>query len=186
MTTFKQQLIANHLTEYLEIRQQDAISFAKNTEFDHSLWTQFFNKSKPLSDATEQYFHSKTSIPNDIVLSFHDGFFKNIQANNDNTFNVSILTHQYQKIDNDNTPSPSSYQEIEPIYLNFTIDNSFRNIFRKLTQMKDILHLVYDGENLGLIILNKKNKPQPIVIDSLDLSNLSVTPIENKVKKLKP
>ena len=118
MTTLKQQLIANHLTEYLEIRQQDAISFAKNTEFDHSLWTQFFNKSKPLSDATEQYFHSKTSIPNDIVLSFHDGFFKNIQANNDNTFNVSILTHQYQKIGNDNTPS--SYQEIEPIYLNFT------------------------------------------------------------------
>ena len=52
--------------------------------------------------------------------------------------------------------------------------------------MNDILHLVYDGENLGLIILNKKNKPKPIVIDSLDLSNFSVTPIENKVKKLKP
>ena len=184
MTTIKQQLIANHLTEYLELRHQDAIAFTKNTEFDHTLWTQFFNKSSPLTDTTEQYFHSKISIPDDIILSFHDGFFKNIQANNDNTFNVSLLTHQYHKIGNDN--NPSSYQEIEPIYLNFTIDNNFRNIFRKLTQMNDVLHLVYDGENLGLIILNKKNKPQPIVIDSLDLSNLSVTPIEKKVKSFKP
>ena len=175
MTTIKKQILENHLNEYLQLTHQND---------DGNGWIQFFNKNRSILDSTEKYFHSKTNISEDILLSFHDGFFKNIQANNTNTFNVSLLTYQYQKIDEDDLPN--SYQEIEPIYLNFNLDNKFINTFRKLTQMNDVLHLIYDGENLGLIILNKKHKQQSLIIESIDLSHFSVTPVEKKVKKFKP
>ena len=176
---FNKEYLQQYLNDKLNLWNLDS-----NSNLEPSSWNDFNNKYKSLTDFNTNYFQSILNLPNDIILSFHDGFFHNIKPNLSNdTFNISILTYKFQKI-NDVQRNETYYEEIDSLYLNFTINNSFRNQIRKLTQMHDILDFIYDGENLGLLILNKQYKHNIILIPNIDLSNANISE-HNKSKKSK-
>ena len=155
--------VQQYLKSYLEASQSN----------NDDNWESFLAKEKPMMDKTKENLKECLKfLPTNQLADFHDSYvIGNVKPNiNDNTFDITIRMLAYEKLEDPSLKHP--YQEVEPVYVKFTLDNKHRDTFHKLAVKCDtILSVVYDEQNLGIAYLNKDYKTKTISLEGIDLSN---------------
>jgi hypothetical protein len=168
--------IQQYLQDYLELRKSD----------DFDAYDKLFAQYKELLDKSQQNEKECFKfLPENQSLSFHDATIEgNVKPNiGSNSFDLTIRMLCYQKIEDTSVKYP--YQEVDPVYVRFTLDDKNRSAFHKLAvKCSAILAVAYENNNLGIVYLDNDWKTRAFYQEGVDLSNCK--PVEHKpTKKMK-
>lgn len=156
----------NRIEQYLKNYQA-----AYKTDNDNN-WEKFLNDNENLSMITKTYFNNVFKfLPENQTLDFHDAYvIGNVKPDrNNDTFNITMRLFCYEKKDD------NSYHEVDPIYVEFTIDNKFRAKFHKLSvKSSSIMAVVFENQNMGIVYLNNVGDLKTMYVENIDLSNNKV------------
>lgn len=160
--------IENFLNDYKQI--------SKNSSDEK--WEIFWSNSEDLMRKTKDYFRNSFQFLSEKqMIDFHDScLIGNVRPNMDSdTFNITIRALCYEKKQFQLTKY--IFEEVEPQYIEFTLDNKFRSKFHKLAVKSDtIMSLVYDNSNLGIVYITDDGNIKTLYLENIDLSqNKSVT-----------